>query len=1167
MSLDPTALPLDPTVLQRQASDPAASVWVGASAGTGKTKVLTDRVLRLMLAGTDPGRILCLTFTKAAAAEMANRVAARLAGWTTLPDAALEDALAELTGERPHQAERQTARRLFARLLETPGGMKIQTIHAFCQSLLRRFPLEAGLSPHFELMDDRTAEEQLQAARTRVLIDARTHPDSPLGRSMALLTGTLSEDQFSERLTEITRERGRIRRILAAEGGLEGCAGAIAAAVGIPGGTRADALLAAACQSAEEADLRSACAALAGGTKTDLERSQTVQRWLDLSSADRPAGWPAYVRAFLTAEGEVRKTLLTKAPAARFPAALAALEAEAIRILAVESTMRSAIVAEASLALLTMADAMLQAFQDQKAARGLLDYDDLILTAADLLRGDTCAWVLFKLDGGLDHVLIDEAQDTNPDQWRIVAAIAEEFFHGLGRPTATPRTLFVVGDEKQSIFSFQRADPAEFRRMREHFSARVTAAGQRWRDVDLQISFRSVGAVLKAVNSIFSSPQALNGVAAAPLQHLPFRRGMAGQVELWPPVSPTRPEPGEPWALPVDPRRLEPPMARLARTIAGRIQTWLAGDERLPARQRGIRPGDILILVRRRNAFVTHMVRALKECDVPVAGVDRMLLSTQLAVMDLLALAGFLLLPDDDLTLATLLKSPLLGFSEDQLFDLAQGRTGSLWSALQSQGGPAHDWLRSLLAETDFQAPFELFAGVLVRPCPGDPGSGRRAILGRLGPEAQDPLDEFLSAALDFEQEHVPSLQGFVHWLSASDTEIKRELEATADGPGGGPGGGPRGGRVRIMTVHGSKGLQAPVVILPDMVGTPDQSPRILWPDGNDDRTVPLFAPRAEQEDAACRSARQRAAERRDQEYRRLLYVALTRAEDRLVLCGWEGKNAPSDRSWYSLARTALAEIADTRPIDLTEVSPSGWSGDGLLLRDEQIVPIRDPGLSDTGTSPPAPPPDWLRQPPPVEAEPTRPLTPSRPEGVEPAVRSPLGPDDGTRFKRGSLIHKLLQTLPDLPSERREAAARHFLGSASHGLSGDQADAIASETIRVLNDPAFAQLFGPDSRAEVPLVGVVGGRTLSGQIDRLAVTGDTVWIVDYKTNRPPPRRLADVPAIYIAQMAAYRAALSALYPARTVRCVLLWTDGPFTTEIPADLLDLAAPDRKPLQVA
>ena len=1155
---------LDPNVMQLRASDPVASVWVGASAGSGKTKVLTDRVLRLMLTGTTPARILCLTFTKAAAAEMSIRINRTLGRWATLDEDSLTDELAALGGGMPDAGTRTTARRLFARVVDCPGGMKIQTIHAFCQSLLRRFPLEARLAPHFEVMDDHTAEGLLGEARDAVLEQGRSAPETAIGRALARLTTALNAEQFADLLAELTSQRGRIEALLRTHHGLDALVEAVHHLLSVPPGTDESDILRAGTEpdAFDEAGLRLACQALAGGSKTDQERGGAIQAWLD--SGDRLAGFDVYAAQFLTADGTVRKTLMTKKPATQFPLALAAMEDEAERLVTLSERRKAARVAASTTALMTLADALLGSYRERKAARALLDYDDLILTAKELLGRSAVPWVLYKLDGGLDHILIDEAQDTNPDQWAVVAAIAEEFFAdtgagsgaGSGVGAGAVRTVFAVGDEKQSIFSFQGADPAEFNRMRRRFEALAAESARAWADVSLNISFRSTAAVLGAVDAVFAQDTARDGVVlSGAIAHRAFRRGQAGVVEVWPSIKPEPPPERAPWEPPVARETVDSPANRLAAVIADTIAGWLRSGEMLESRGRPVQAGDVMVLVRRRTGFVTELVRALKERAVPVSGVDRMVLTRQLAVMDLMALAGFLLLPEDDLALATVLKGPLIGLDEDALFTLAYERKGSLWQALvrRAEGDPlfrpARVWLGDLMGRTDFRRPYELFAGLLAAPCPADAVSGRRAMLGRLGPDALDPLDEFLAIALTFEKTEPPSLQLFLAWLEASEAEIKREQDAG-------------GGRVRIMTVHGSKGLQAPIVFLPDTCGAPVQGPGVLWPD--EELPVPLYAPRVAQMEGIATAARARANRRRDQEYRRLLYVALTRAEDRMIVCGWETTREPPGDCWYKLIGQAFEAAEGTGDavrwdFDFTGFGAHGWRGSGWRWKDPQTAPARSDQPAEATVVEHPPLPDWwcLRAPP--EPTPSRPLTPSRPETEEPAVRSPLEEGDGNRFQRGILVHRLLQTLPDLEPDLRDAAARRFLARPAHTLTAEQQDRLARETLAVLEDPAFAHLFGPQSRAEVPVVGLVGDRALSGQIDRLAVTGDAVWIADYKTNRPPPRAVESVPEVYLAQMAAYRDAVAAIYPGRIIRCALVWTDGPFLMELPPTLLDRVSP--------
>ena len=1146
--VEPIVLRSDPAILQRRAANPGRSVWVSASAGTGKTKVLTDRVLSLLLAGTRPHRILCLTFTRAAAAEMAIRINRALAGWAIISDEELVKQIEVLTGNSPDADTIRRARPLFAQVLDVPGGMKIQTIHSFCESLLGRFPLEAGIAPHFEVMDERDAAEGQAEARLRVLNRARTDGDAAVSAALAGVTGHINEAEFGALMAALSADRGRIRRLIKTHDGVEKLVEATYARLGVPRDATPQREIQAASQHGTfDADgLRRAAAAMLRGSKTDQDRGAIIAAWLAANTADRTAAMDAYLATYFTTTGTVRKSLINKTAKAIEPAADDVLGAEAERLDMVQQRIRAAVTAAATASLLHLADALLAEYEGYKREIGRLDYDDLILLARALLERDGGAsWVLFKLDGGIDHILIDEAQDTNPDQWAVVRALAEEFFAGLGASEAT-RTVFAVGDTKQSIYSFQRAAPEEFDAMRAYFRARAKTAEQGWDDVDLDMSFRSTAAVLGTIDEVFAQAEARDGLAGPDhnIHHEPYREGQAGLVELWPPVAPEIQDERAPWAPPVTARREDHPAARLASVIAGCIGSWIDSGERLESRDRPVQPGDIMVLVRRRGAFVEDLVRALKQRNVPVAGVDRMVLGEQLAVRDVLALGNFLLLPEDDLTLAVVLKGPLFGFDDDDLFELAYGRKEqTLWHRLRSQADRstkfrmALDELTSLLARVDFVAPFELFADVLARR------RGRHLIAARLGRDANDPLDEFLARALGFERTHTPSLQAFLHSFDADRGEVKRDLEQAMRN------------EVRVMTVHGSKGLQAPIVFLPDTLQVPTQRPELLW---TKDAYL-LWPPRARFVEPVSRAAVDQAVIRRGQEYRRLLYVAMTRAEDRLYICGWNTRNKPPEGNWYDLIANALTNFGEAASFDFTALSELGWQGEGRRVTNPQTVPVETPDGSQNYVPMTGVLPGWALQPPAPEDIPPRPLTPSHPDEDEPALRSPQGSDAGAGFRRGLLVHRLLQILPEMAPETRRGAARRFLARRVHGLDQSEQDALAAEVMAVLGNPDFAALFSPRSRAEVSIVGRIGDYVVAGQVDRLCVTDEAVQIIDYKTNRPPPVDAREVAPIYLRQMAAYRAVLQEIYPLLTIRCALLWTDGPRLMQISGELLEPWAP--------
>ncbi|MBT6095434.1 MAG: double-strand break repair helicase AddA [Rhodospirillaceae bacterium] len=1135
---------------QVTAADPSGSVWVSANAGTGKTRVLVDRISRLLLAGTPAHRILCLTFTKAAAAEMANRLNDRLGHWAAADADALRDSLHALFGRAPSDDEERRARRLFAETIDAPEGLRIRTIHSFCESLLGRFPLESGLPAHFTVIDERRAAELREAARDRVFNRAATMQDSTLNEALNHLAGLVDETGFADVMAELDAGRHKLHAMIAAHGGLGPLIEAGRRRLGLEDDDTRASTIAAACADAafDGPGLADAVSALKEGTKTDLDRAAQINHWLSHDPNDRAAEFISdYASVFLTQKNEPRalKGLMTKKPAEAHPQALDAMLAEQTRVFDVIQRLKAIAIADNTHALLSVGAALLETYEALKRLRAQVDYDDLIEKAQALL--DTpgrISWVHFKLDGGIDHVLVDEAQDTSPVQWRVIEALAGDFFSGAGRELERPRTLFAVGDEKQSIYSFQGADPAEFGVTGARAGERARAAAQTWNKVEMALSWRSAPAILRAVDAVFARDIAADGLTwdERPVRHQWSRDGEAGLVELWPTERPLIVGDDDPWDAPLDQISAESPDVRLAGKIADTIAGWIAGGEELISQGRPIEPGDVMVLVRTRGVFAEEVVRALKDHDIPVAGRDRIILTDHLAVMDLIAAARFALLPDDDLNTATVLKGPFIEMNEDVLFELAHDRTTRLWAELvRRKDEPAftkaHARLAQFLSRADTMPPYEFFTAILA-------DGGRESLLAHLGAEAADPVDEFMALTLDFERDHVPSLESFVHWVEHGETEVKRDLEQS-------------GGEVRVMTTHGAKGLQARIVFLADTCSLPARqlADRVRWGDKEPDprdRFVlwPAFKDFEESVTAGIAEASRIATE---QEYRRLLYVAMTRAEDRLYICGWKGERELDDGCWYRLAEEGLKSLDATETLAFGEM-------DILRLTSPQTVPAKQAEMTLALAGGALTLPDWATRPPAPEPAPTQPLSPSKPE-TEPAVRSPLQPDDTNRFLRGKLIHALLQTLPDLPTRARADAARRYLEMPGHGLDGGEVQAIALETLGILEDAAFAPLFGSGSRAEVPMVGTLpagdGGEgvVVSGQVDRLLVTDDEVIVIDYKTNRPPPLSEADVPGVYLRQMAVYRALLGAIYPDRTIRAALLWTDGPRLMPLDPDRLD------------
>jgi ATP-dependent helicase/nuclease subunit A len=1159
--------------IQSEAADPAVSAWVAANAGTGKTHVLTERVLRILLSGTRPDRILCLTYTKAAAAEMSTRVFSRLSAWVTADTDELRKALTPLLGRSPADEQIAKARTLFASAIETPGGLKVQTIHAFCEQLLQRFPLEAGVPPGFEVLDDEMAASLSRESIDSVLMLATRDREGPLGLALMTAIAYASEDGFDEKLKQALARRDWIEAAqrLNETGSNDPFAAAEAMfrrAFAVRDGVKREALVAEMAAVIPQSRLAWLRQVMGEGSANEQKMAEAAAAVMAATTPETRCRAMAGLLLNKEREPKSERTLATKTLQGKHPDLLPFLQSAQDRFCRLDSELCGLGLVTATLALLRLSDAVLTRYVAGKARRAALDFDDLIARTAALLRtSEATEWVLYKLDGGLDHILVDESQDTSPMQWQIVSSLAREFYAGTGQREER-RSVFAVGDEKQSIYSFQGAAPEKFAEMGKVFAQMADQAGLPFKTLPLTLSFRTVAPLLDAVDRVFENAARTPGLtsSSSAVRHIANRAGHAGFIEIWPTETWEETQPGKPWS-PLEEKLPQTPSARLSERIARTIEGLIG--QPLPSEGRPIRAGDILILVRRRRPFAPLMVATLKARGINVAGADRMRTTEQLAVEDLVALGDFLALPEDDLSLATVLKSPLIGFTDEDLLAIAPGRRGTLWTALLDAAPRKRHWqaavdqLRYWRRRADLNPPFEFYGGLL------DRDGGRRKLLARLGPEAADPIDEFLNLALMYDEREPPSLVGFLDWLRATDREIKRDMEHGRD-------------EVRIMTVHGAKGLEAPIVFLPDTCAPLSNGNRagLLSLSGiqrPDDCPAPFVWPvKGTSGLEAVQDAKAAIAAKEREEYNRLLYVALTRARDRLYVCGFEGKTPRKPECWYSLIEDGLADVL---------VPAETPYGPVRRLEVGQTVAPEKPRHALLDDEAPVEPPEWSQRKAPHEPHLAVPVAPSsfvpyevdtEGEPAEPAAprakearadQAPPEPSPRTlaadnRFLRGTLTHALLEHLPSFPRSEWQRAAESFITARGAGLKERQRASIAAETLAVLSAPDLAALYGPASRAEVPLAALIPhpqGRTpplmITGQIDRLAVVGEEVLIVDYKTNRPPPSEAAGVAEAYLYQLAAYRLAVQKIFPGRSVRAAILWTDGPRMMPIPSTMLD------------
>lgn len=1143
---------------QLAAVEPADNVWLSASAGTGKTQVLSARVLRLLLRrDVEPGQILCLTFTKAGAAEMANRINAVLARWVRINEAQLGKELKYL-GAPIDPETLARARTLFASVLDCPGGgLRIDTIHAFAQWLLASFPEEAGLVPGSQPMEDRERELLSRTVLAEMLSEADASGDARILGAVELFVMRKDPGSLHQWLM----------RCAAREDLWEG-----PSAWQSPVGTRVRQNLLGIPSDADESwanavldpaifpddQLRSMLPLMQGwSAKTGEAAAALLSMWLSLDIEARPAVVDRFFDTVLKKDGEPRVMEKLTKQEPRLPEWQQAV-ADALALYRERHALLD--LAELLTAAIELGRAFARRWIDAKRREGLLDFDDLIRRAAALLgRADTADWIRYKLDRRFDHILIDEAQDTNEAQWDIVEALIDDFFSGDGASGDKLRTIFTVGDYKQAIFGFQGTSPENYERARAKIRNRILDARENaielrdrrnvpnWLSLDLERSFRTAQPVLDFVNAAIAllGHEAF-GLPVAPPDHTGENR--AGLVTIWQPVRADDQQDQSEAADDEDREWLAHHETVLADKIAQQVANWVRGPDRFVLEKdtsRYAKPGDVMVLVRKRGVLAAQIVAKLHERGVAVAGVDRLRLGAPLAVRDVMSALRFAAQPLDDLECANLIASPLIGWTQDDLLEHAP-RTGKtpLWHHLRRKGAPPFvaetaDRLRALLRLADFETPQALIAWVLTGPW-----QGRSALIARLGREANDPLDELINAAFSFEAGHTPSLAGFIEWFDAGEAELKRDPDDA-------------GGQVRVMTVHGSKGLQAPIVILADATGRPGQGSALEIEDkplaGNPGKTVPVPSLSSEEKVGPVSAAEQSASIADMQEHWRLLYVAMTRAEEALFITGALGKrdlkNGPHEDSWYARLEPIFDDDA---------LSDAIWGARREFGRRAELS--GDQGAVGQGVADRASLPAWARTPIGPEPKPPRPLAPSN-AGEEQGADPPMAVADDqlamrAAMRRGVLIHRLLERLPDIAPEARRAAAGAWLNRQASEIDEHQRAQMLDQALNVLETPDFADLFGPDALAEAPISANVGGVVITGTLDRLLVTQDAITVVDFKTTRRPPHDCDTVPTATLRQMAAYVAALEAIYPGRAVRAGVLYTQTPQLIELPARLLDL-----------
>lgn len=1071
---------------QQLAANPLACAWVSASAGTGKTKVLIDRLLALLLSGVNPEHILCLTFTKAAAAEMQQRLFQALQSWVMQSDVILTQTLTMLLAAPPTIEQLNRARMLYTLALEAPGGLKIETIHGFCQILLNRFPIEAGITPSPKIIDEQQAEDLLDQAKRQTL--SRVLEEDHV-RITQILVSHFKDGSFQTSLQEIINNRRYFREVLEKYPDLSTYTSALCEKLDLPlfedllkPDLAALYLTQTYCLSAADRTQLHAIAASAD--------HPILTSWLKSAPADWADLFNAYTGLFLTKKGELLKKQKIDC------------QTEAEQIYRLNRTLETLQIAQKSGCIFYLGCEIFKIYQQLKHQQNFLDYDDLIEKTIALLTQPAIApWILYKLDGGIQHLLVDEAQDTNPDQWRVIEALTQDFL----TPQKKHRTLFVVGDVKQSIYSFQGASPRDFIQLRDKYRQQCQAIGQPWYDINLQVSFRSTPEILTIVDQIVNQPdhQLAIQFQAQTIQHLPFRATHQGSIQLLPAVLTTKESLAlDPWPIPDQSRRLETQLDQVSQQISLKIQHLLASQMILPSTGQPIQPKDILLLVQQRGLLAPALIRTLKKQGIPIAGMDRFLLNTHLAVQDLMALGQFLLLPQDDLALACVLKGPLLDLSETDLMMLAAPRSGSLWQELRQRQTEslayqqAYDFLKSLLREVDYLSPYHLYHLILFKQ------QGLQKFRCRFGQEADDALSEFLNYAFKSSQGQSLTLQQFLGELEKVEHEIKRDGSNHSQN------------QIRLMTVHGAKGLQAPVVLIIEKFKTRSMPDRLLWElNTSGEGQFMLMRPRTDADTSYTHTLKNKMEEIDIQENKRLLYVALTRAQDHLFLTGYGEKEIPEE-SWYQWLQchAALTEA----PQETTPYTPSS-----VEIKQEE---------------------NWLNIP--VKHR----------KIIQKEVEVPLL--QTRAMQRGVIIHRLFEMLLDLPAAMRKEAATIYINKQAEPVD----DIPLNHILATLESEMLRPFCEGQAVAEMEISDCDGKLQ---RLDRVIVTKTHVRILDYKTSSLFPTAANATPKAILTQLSNYAAAMQQIYPDHQIDCYLLWTSGPVLHHIPHNLLKLAPTVKKP----
>lgn len=1084
------------------------SRWIQAHAGSGKTYQIVQHIVRLLIEGEQPGSILCVTYTNAAAGEMRDRLERRLRELWRMGDVELRAALLDMLEQEPDEQHLMRARRLMLDLLDSVSGVQFFTLHGFCQHLLSQFPLEADIPASFALLDDMGAKALLNKACQLLLDDAIG--DDALRGAFACMQGVARDGAVEKLLVEAMKFRRHWLRLFAAyPDAIELDAYIHRYFDTLP----LDSVTSKRDNHYNDAWFARAHEAIKGLLQGSASNQTTARKLLQAMQSAGEERWQALLSVFCTNEGEPRSRLYTAEYAKHFPEQAEWLTNEQCHILDILELRANSEAASLSLSLTVLVKRLLLHYESSKAEQRFLDFDDLLFKVRALLKDDGLRpWVLHKLDHRLKHILLDEAQDTSPEQWEIFDILREELWSSFDGDL---RSLLVVGDVKQSIYSFQGAVPKCFIDQQDVTAHHFSHIGARFEPLALTRSRRTAPLILQLVDTLLAMPHMQKACVSsrAITSHATVHTGQPSRITCLPAikqVAKKSPSPFEPCNEYV---QLDTSKVQWANALATTIGKWLDDGRMLASRGRPIVPSDILILLQTRT-IAADIIRALEQRKIPVSGLDRLVLSSHLAVRDHLAFLEWALHPYDDYHLSIALRSPLGGLSEQELYLVAHDRqTSTLWESLRARL-PHHpvitlfmewgEWATSLAADDCLQ---RMHAD----------GYIRHAYAKRFGEEVHEILDALLGEASRFVANGGSSMRGFVSWLSQDASSLKREQESGA-------------GKVRIMTVHSAKGLESPIVILADSFRRPSLSKDNIVFTDHEDLPLPVLRKGEAKHSRhvtrifdACLSAKY-------EEYYRLLYVGITRAEDELYVGGIDTGSKGENPSWFDMVYGALqsmgAIVGDEGELTLSSDAEHGY------------VNRRDKRVHTQNSSSPLP--DWYASPAPAAAPAQRIYSPSG--LMHYTFTPPVTPLALDTAERGVVYHRILQWMEYYAPKNKDELLVWIKRETQHWPLHRQMEA-QEELWQIYKEESLGWMWNAPSYREVNIAGTIRGARFAGQIDRLVMMPDYRVVIDYKTSAHVPDA-AEIPQAYLMQMLAYKQLLELDGTGVPVRAALLYTSGP-----------------------